>query len=475
MISHMKCLDDGGLRHQCGIFGIYNHNEPARLTYLGLYALQHRGQESAGIVTSNGRRLHLERGMGQVADVFSPVNLARLKGKSAIGHVRYSTAGDSGSINIQPILIDSYWGQIALAHNGNLVNALSLRSELVRQGAAFITTSDTEVILHLLVKSSRKTFHDALVEALLKIKGAFSLLLMTVDEMIAIRDPYGFRPLVLGKLRNSNVIASETCALDLIGAKFIREIQPGEILIINKDGLQSIFPFPERKHAQCIFELIYFARPDSIVFGESVNLYRSCLGRQLARESHVDADIVVPVPDSGVSAALGYASESKIPFDFGLIRNHYVGRTFIEPKQAIRDLGVKVKLNPVRGLIRGKRVVLVDDSIVRATTSRKIVAMIRRAGAKEVHLRISSPPIISPCFYGIDTPTKEELIASSHSVDDIRQFIRADSLKYLSLEGILSCVKNGEKRFCTACFTEKYPIDFPYERFPQLQLFEKPK
>jgi len=471
----MKCLDDGGLRHQCGIFGIYNHNEPARLTYLGLYALQHRGQESAGIVTSNGRRLHLERGMGQVADVFSPVNLARLKGKSAIGHVRYSTAGDSGSINIQPILIDSYWGQIALAHNGNLVNALSLRSELVRQGAAFITTSDTEVILHLLVKSSRKTFHDALVEALLKIKGAFSLLLMTVDEMIAIRDPYGFRPLVLGKLRNSNVIASETCALDLIGAKFIREIQPGEILIINKDGLQSIFPFPERKHAQCIFELIYFARPDSIVFGESVNLYRSCLGRQLARESHVDADIVVPVPDSGVSAALGYASESKIPFDFGLIRNHYVGRTFIEPKQAIRDLGVKVKLNPVRGLIRGKRVVLVDDSIVRATTSRKIVAMIRRAGAKEVHLRISSPPIISPCFYGIDTPTKEELIASSHSVDDIRQFIRADSLKYLSLEGILSCVKNGEKRFCTACFTEKYPIDFPYERFPQLQLFEKPK
>ena len=471
----MKCLDEGELRNKCGVFGIYNHNEPARLTYLGLYALQHRGQESAGIVTSNGRRLHLERGMGQVADVFSPVNLARLKGKSAIGHVRYSTAGETGLINSQPVLIDSYWGQIALAHNGNLVNALSLRSELVRQGSAFITTSDTEVILHLIVRSSRKSFHDALVEALLKIKGAFSLLLMTVDEMIAIRDPYGFRPLVLGKLRNSMVIASETCALDLIGAKFIREIQPGEILIINKDGLQSIFPFPERKHAQCIFELIYFARPDSIVFGESVNLYRSCLGRQLARESHVDADIVVPVPDSGVSAALGYASEAKIPFDFGLIRNHYIGRTFIEPKQSIRDLGVKVKLNPVRGLIRGKRVVLVDDSIVRATTSRKIVTMIRRAGAKEVHLRISSPPIISPCFYGIDTPTKAELIASSHSVDEIRQFIRADSLKYLSLEGILSCVKNGEKRFCTACFTEKYPIDFPYERFPQLQLFEKQK
>ncbi|MFB0519148.1 MAG: amidophosphoribosyltransferase [Acidobacteriota bacterium] len=471
----MKCLDEGELQHKCGVFGIFNHNEPARLTYLGLYALQHRGQESAGIVTSNGRRLHLERGIGQVADVFSPVNLARLKGKSAIGHVRYSTAGETGLINSQPLLIDSYWGQIALAHNGNLVNALSLRSELVRQGSAFITTSDTEVILHLIVRSSRKSFHDALVEALLKIKGAFSLLLMTVDEMIAIRDPYGFRPLVLGKLRNSKVIASETCALDLIGAKFIREIQPGEILIINKDGLQSIFPFPERKHAQCIFELIYFARPDSIVFGESVNLYRSCLGRQLARESHVDADIVVPVPDSGVSAALGYASEAKIPFDFGLIRNHYVGRTFIEPKQSIRDLGVKVKLNPVRGLIRGKRVVLVDDSIVRATTSRKIVAMIRRSGAKEVHLRISSPPIISPCFYGIDTPTKAELIASSHSVDEIRQFIRADSLKYLSLEGILSCVKNGEKRFCTACFTEKYPIDFPYERFPQLQLFEKPK
>jgi len=471
----MKSLDDGGIRHQCGIFGIYNHNEPARLTYLGLYALQHRGQESAGIVTSNGRRLHLEREMGQVAEVFSPVNLARLKGKSAIGHVRYSTAGETGLVNSQPLLIDSYWGQIALAHNGNLVNALTLRSELVRQGSAFITTSDTEVIFHLIVRSSRKSFHDALVEALLKIKGAFSLLLMTVDEMIAIRDPYGFRPLVLGKLRNSEVIASETCALDLIGAKFIREIQPGEILIINKDGLQSIFPFPERKHAQCIFELVYFARPDSVVFGESVNLFRNCLGRQLARESHVDADIVVPVPDSGVSAALGYASEAKIPFDFGLIRNHYVGRTFIEPKQSIRDLGVKVKLNPVRGLIRGKRVVLVDDSIVRATTSRKIVAMIRRAGAKEVHLRISSPPIISPCFYGIDTPTKAELIASSHSVNEIRQFIRADSLKYLSLEGILSCVKNGEKRFCTACFTEKYPIDFPYERFPQLQLFEKQK
>ena len=471
----MKRPDKDRLDHQCGIFGIYDHNEPARLTYLGLYALQHRGQESAGIATSNGRRLHLEREMGQVADVFNPVNLSRLQGRSAIGHVRYSTAGETRMVNSQPILIDSYWGQIALAHNGNLVNALTLRSELVRQGTAFISTSDTEVILHLLVRSSRKSFHDALVEALLKIRGAFSLLLLTVDEMIAIRDPYGFRPLILGKLGGSKVVASETCALDLIGAKFLREIHPGEILIINQDGMQSLSPFPKRKHAQCIFELVYFARPDSIVFGESVNLFRNCLGRQVAKESYVDADIVVPVPDSGVSAALGYAAEAKIPFDFGLIRNHYVGRTFIEPRQAIRDLGVKVKLNPVRGLIRGKRIVLVDDSIVRATTSRKIVAMIRRAGAKEVHMRISSPPIISPCFYGIDTPTKEELIASSHSVEEIRQFIRADSLNYISLEGMLSCVKNGEKRFCTACFTGKYPVDFPWERFPQLKLFEKKK
>ena len=471
----MKSLNEDSLQHQCGIFGIYDHNEPARLTYLGLYALQHRGQESAGIATSNGRRLHLEREMGQVAEVFNPVNLSRLKGRSSIGHVRYSTAGETRMVNSQPILIDSYWGQIALAHNGNLVNALTLRSELVRQGTAFISTSDTEVILHLLLRSTRKSFHDALVDALLKIRGAFSLLLLTVDEMIAIRDPYGFRPLILGKLGNSKVVASETCALDLIGAKFSREIQPGEILIINQDGMQSLSPFPKRKHAQCIFELVYFARPDSIVFGESVNLFRNCLGRQVAKESYVDADIVVPVPDSGVSAALGYAAEAKIPFDFGLIRNHYVGRTFIEPRQSIRDLGVKVKLNPVRGLIRGKRIVLVDDSIVRATTSRKIVAMIRRAGAKEVHMRISSPPIISPCFYGIDTPTKEELIASSHSVEEIRQFIRADSLNYISLKGMLSCVKNGEKRFCTACFTGKYPVDFPWERFPQLQLFEKKK
>lgn len=471
----MKGLDNKGLLHHCGIFGIYDHSDSARLTFLGLYALQHRGQESAGIVTSDGRRLHLERGMGEVTDVFNPVKLSHLNGRSAIGHVRYSTTGETGLVNSQPILIDSYWGQIALAHNGNLVNAQTLRSELVRLGSAFITTSDTEVILHLTLKSSHKSLHDALVEALLKIRGAFSLLLLTVDEMIAIRDPFGFRPLILGKLGSSKVVASETCALDLIGAKLIREIQPGEILIINPDGMRSLFPFPKRKYAQCIFELVYFGRPDSIVFGESVNMFRNCLGRRIAKESYVDADIVVPVPDSGVSAALGYASESKIPFDFGLIRNHYVGRTFIEPRQSIRDLGVKVKLNPVRGLIRGKRVVLVDDSIVRATTSRKIVAMIRRAGAKEVHLRISCPPIISPCFYGIDTPTKEELIASSHSVEEIRKFIRADSLKYISLEGMLSCAKDGEKRFCTACFTDKYPVDFPWERFPQLQLFERRK
>ena len=471
----MNGPDEERFQHHCGLFGIFDHNKPARLTFLGLYALQHRGQESAGIVTSNGPRLHLEKGMGEVTDVFNPVNLSRLKGRSAMGHARYSTAGDTRLVNSQPILIDSLWGQIALAHNGNLVNAQTLRSELVRQGSAFSTTSDSEVILHLMVRSSRKSFHDALVEALLKIRGAFSLLLLTVDEMIAIRDPFGFRPLILGKLGSSKVVASETCALDLIGAKFIREIQPGEILVINQDGLRSLFPFPKRKPAHCIFELVYFARPDSIVFGESVYLFRNCLGRRLAKESYVDADIVVPVPDSGVNAALGYASEAKIPFDFGLIRNHYVGRTFIEPRQSIRDLGVKVKLNPVRSLIRGKRVVLVDDSIVRATTSRKIVAMIRRAGAKEIHMRISSPPIIAPCFYGIDTPTKAELIASSHSVDEICQFIRADSLRYISLKGMLSCVAGGEKRFCTACFTDKYPVDFPWERFPQLQLFERKK
>jgi amidophosphoribosyltransferase len=420
---------------ECGVFGIFGHPEAANMAYLGLYALQHRGQESAGIAASDGAQVRVSREMGYVADVFDSAALAELPGSAAIGHVRYSTAGESKLSNAQPILIDCNHGQIALCHNGNLVNARELRDELVRQGSIFQSGSDTEVILHLYARSRAAAVDEAIVESVSQVQGAFSLAMLTPDRMIAVRDPHGFRPLALGRLDEAVVVASETCAMDLIGATYVRDIEPGEVLVVSKGGLRSIKPFPPAPHAHCIFEHVYFARPDSYVFGASVNEVRTELGRNLAREQHVAADVVVPVPDSGVCAAMGYAEESGIPLRMGLIRNHYVGRTFIQPQQSIRHFGVKVKLNPVRSILEGRRVVLVDDSIVRGTTSRKIVKMVRAAGAKEVHVRISCPPTISPCFYGVDTPRKSDLIAATHSIDEITGFLDADSVAYLSLEG----------------------------------------
>ncbi|PYV12599.1 MAG: amidophosphoribosyltransferase, partial [Acidobacteria bacterium] len=392
------------LAEECGIFGIVSHAESSRLTYLGMYALQHRGQESAGIASSDGKKVHLQHGMGRVADVFDESHLELLPGKSAIGHVRYSTAGESALGNAQPILIDCWRGQIALAHNGNLVNAATLRRELERDGAIFHSTSDSEVVLHLVSRSRRRTLLEAFIEALRLVQGAYSLLVLTPDCLLVARDPYGFRPLCIGRVEGSYVFASETCALDLIDAEYVRDVEPGEVLWAQDDTLESSFPLPKQKSAFCVFEHVYFSRPDSLVFGRTVNTSRRLLGKFLAREHPVEADVVVPVPDSGVTAAIGYAEESRLPLEFGLIRNHYVGRTFIEPKQSIRNFGVKVKLNPVREILAGKRVVLVDDSIVRGTTSRKIVHLIRSAGAKEIHLRITSPPIVGPCHYGIDTP-----------------------------------------------------------------------
>ncbi|MEK7238649.1 MAG: amidophosphoribosyltransferase, partial [Nitrospirota bacterium] len=419
---------------ECGVVGVYGHPEASNLAYLGLHALQHRGQEGAGICSSDGRHLYIEKSMGLVADIFSEKRLKRLPGTIAIGHNRYSTAGSSVLKNVQPIMVNFSLGSLAIAHNGNLVNALELKKELESKGAIFQSTSDSEVIVHLIANSNAGGFYERIIDALSKLYGAFSLLMMTENELIAVRDPYGFRPLSIGEHDGAYVIASETCAFDLIGAAYIRDIEPGEMVIINDKGIRSIKPLYSQKHAFCIFEFIYFSRPDSYIFGnQNVNDIRKNLGRQLARENPIDADLVIPVPDSGVPAALGYAEESGIPFDFGLIRNHYVGRTFIEPKQAIRHFGVKLKLNPVRKLLEGKRVIVVDDSIVRGTTSKKIVKMLKEGGrAKEVHLRISSPPTIGPCFYGIDTPTRKELIASTHTVEEIKKYITADSLCYLS-------------------------------------------
>ncbi|HEV3139421.1 MAG TPA: amidophosphoribosyltransferase, partial [Vicinamibacterales bacterium] len=410
------------LKEECGVFGIFGHTEAANMTYLGLYALQHRGQESAGIAASDGERVSISREMGYVADVFDSETLAALPGASAIGHVRYSTAGESKLMNAQPILIDCAHGQIAICHNGNLVNAKELREELVQSGSIFQSNSDTEVILHLYARSKARHVDDAIVESVSQVQGAFSLVMLTNDRLVAVRDPHGFRPLALGRLDRSWVVCSETCAMDLIGATYERDVEPGEVLVISADGLKSIKPFPPAPLAHCIFEHVYFARPDSYVFGRSVNEVRTNLGRVLAREQPVSADVVVPVPDSGVCAAMGFAEESGVPLRMGLIRNHYVGRTFIQPQASIRHFGVKVKLNPVRSILDGQRVALVDDSIVRGTTSRKIVRMIRAAGAKEVHVRISCPPTISPCFYGIDTPRKSELIAATHTLDEIRDY-----------------------------------------------------
>jgi amidophosphoribosyltransferase len=445
----------------CGIFGIANHADASQMTYLGLYALQHRGQESTGISSSDGTQVYTHKAMGYVADVFKQEVLDRLKGTNAIGHTRYSTAGDSNEGNAQPLVVQvRTHGTVGLVHNGNLINAVSLRDALEQKGAIFQSTSDSEVILHLLARSESEDLMDALGETLTQVKGAFSLLLLTQNSLIGVRDANGFRPLNIGKLNGSYVLASETCAFDLIGATYVREVEPGEIVMIRGEELKSVKAMHAPRLAKCVFEHVYFSRPDSMVFGRAVQTSRDLMGHILAQESPVDADLVVPIPDSGVTAAVGYSQESGIPFAFGLIRNHYVGRTFIEPKTTIRNFGVKVKLNPVKELLKGKRVILIDDSIVRGTTSRKIVKMVRAAGASEVHMRISCPPTLSPCFYGIDTPTKKELIASSHTVDEIGKYIEADSLAYLSLPGLMRAVNGKGNEFCTACYTGQYPIDF---------------
>ena len=447
------------LREECGIFGIMSHPEAARITYLGLYALQHRGQESAGIVSSDAGKLHLEKGMGHVADLFSETRLEKLPGDAALGHVRYSTAGGSTSRNAQPIMVDCWRGPLGLAHNGNLTNALELRRELEHDGAIFHSTSDSEVVLHLMSRSRRRTVREAFIEALRQIQGAYSLAVLTPEYLLVARDPHGFRPLCLGRVDDSFVVASETCAFDLINAEYIRDIEPGEVLRIRRgensavETLESQMPLPKVKPSFCIFEHIYFSRPDSIVFGRTVNTSRKEMGRLLAREHPINADVVVPIPDSGVVAAIGFSLESGIPLEFGLIRNHYVGRTFIEPRQSIRNFGVKVKLNPVREILQGKSVILLDDSIVRGTTSQKIVSIVRASGAREIHLRITSPPLISPCYFGIDIPTKEELIASTKSVDETCRFIGADSIGYLSLESTLRAV-DDKRQFCSACFSD---------------------
>ena len=458
-------------KDECGIFGVFGHPEAANLTYLGLYALQHRGQEGAGIVSSDGNKLHSHKEMGLVADIFNEDALSRLPGSSAIGHVRYSTAGESHLKNVQPLLVDYARGPLAVAHNGNLVNASILRDELEARGSIFQSTTDTEVIIHLIATSKEGGFFERLVDGLGQVKGAYSLLFLTESSMVAVRDPNGFRPLCLGKLKNSYVVASETCALDLVEAEYVRDIEPGEILVINENGITSHKSLPEARHSPCIFEYIYFARPDSNVFGRNVYEIRKKLGQQLAREHPVEADMVIPVPDSGVPAAIGYAEEAGLPFETGLIRNHYIGRTFIEPRQSIRHFGVKIKLNAVREALVGKRVIVVDDSIVRGTTARKIIKMIRAAGAKEVHFRISSPPTLFPCFYGVDTPSRQELIASSHTVEETNKYITSDTLGYLSKEGMHS-IANGNTA-CDACFTGSYPVEFPWMGQRQLRLFEK--
>ena len=446
------------LHEECGVGGVYGHPEAANLVYLGLYALQHRGQESAGIVASTHSKMHLELGMGLVADIFDPGKLLTLPGPLAIGHNRYSTAGKSELVNAQPCMINYAGGSLALAHNGNLVNARAIRQELGGKGAIFQSTNDSEVIVHLMAQAKSESFVDQAAEALRQVSGAYSLVLMTEKELLAARDPHGFRPLCLGKLDNAYIIASETCVMDLIEAEFIREVEPGELILINENGLQSFFPFKKVESKHCVFEHIYFARPDSFLFGEHVYAARKEMGRAMAQESPVDVDLVVPVPDSGVVSAMGFAEESGTPFEMGLIRNHYVGRTFIEPQSQIRNFGVKLKLNAVKKLINGKRLAIIDDSIVRGTTSRKIVKMLLEAGAKEVHLRISAPPILHSCFYGIDTPTQEELIAHTHSLEETRKYLGANSLQYLSIKKMLEVLQNGKNKFCSACFDGNYPV-----------------
>ena len=453
------------LHEECGVAAIYGHAEASKLAYLSLYALQHRGQESAGIASSNGERLELHKAMGLVSDIFTADALARVPGSLAIGHTRYSTTGDSALLNAQPIRVECSKGQIALAHNGNITNAHEIRSHLEQMGSIFQTTSDTEVVVHLIARSKEQTLESAMSDSLRRIEGAFSLVMLTPDRIFAARDPRGFRPLVMGRIKGQSehhkdtiVFASETCAFDLIGAVYEREVKPGELVIVGPEGVHSRFYATQQTLSSCVFEHVYFSRPDSIVFGRAVQQTHDAMGRQLALESPVAADIVVPVPDSGVTAAMGYSHQSGIPIQFGLIRNHYVGRTFIEPEQRVRDFGVRLKLNPVKHVIEGKRIVLIDDSIVRGTTSRKIVRMIRDAGAKEIHMRVSCPPTISSCYYGVDTPSKNQLIAANKSVEEIREYIHADSLAYLSLEGLRKAAGEGDEvKYCTGCYTGKYP------------------
>ncbi len=453
---------DDKLKEECGVMAVYGHPEAANLAYLGLYAQQHRGQESAGISVSNGREIYTHKAMGLVSDIFTPEVLGGLPGNMAIGHTRYSTAGDTALKNAQPFSVACNKGQIAVAHNGNITNAKELRDELEADGSIFQASSDTEVILHLVARSRERTLAGALREALLQLEGAFSLVFLANDRLIVARDPHGFRPLAMGQMELSGnkiayLFASETCAFDLVNATYMNDVAPGEMVIVGPEGMTRERYAPVRDLAHCVFEHVYFSRPDSMVFGRPVMGSRERMGCRLAQEHPVDADVVVPVPDSGVAAAVGYSTESGIPFRQALIRNHYVGRTFIEPSQAIRDFGVKLKLNPVRSLLEGKRVILVDDSLVRGTTSRKIVRMVRQAGAREVHLRISCPPTISPCFYGVDTPTKRELIAANNTVEEIRKFVEADSLGYLSLSGLAESVEDGNRDFCYACYTGNYP------------------
>jgi amidophosphoribosyltransferase len=465
--ANCPMLTSDKFHDECGVVAIFSHPEAEKLAYLGLHALQHRGQESAGIVTSDGVTSRVHKAMGLVADIFTEDVLAKIRGTLAIGHTRYSTAGDSALLNAQPILVQSNKGAVAVAHNGNLVNAVEVRNRLEQQGSIFQTNSDTEVIVHLLALSREKTLPEAIADALRRVEGAFSLVVMSPDRIIAARDPRGFRPLAMGRIpalegqkRDTIVFASETCAFDLIGATYEREVKPGELVVVGPEGITSRFYSTAAPQSSCIFEHVYFSRPDSMVFGRAVQTSREEMGRQLAREAPVEADLVVPVPDSGVTAAVGYAAESGIPFRFGLIRNHYVGRTFIEPSQNVRDFGVRLKLNPVRSLLEGKRVVLIDDSIIRGTTSRKIVRMVRNAGAKEVHMRVSCPPTISPCYYGVDTPSKNQLIAANKTIEQIREYIRVDSLSYLSLDGLKRACGEGEKTtYCSACYSGKYPTN----------------
>jgi len=464
--------DDDRFHDECGVFGIFGHPEAANMTYLGLHALQHRGQESAGIVCSDGEQLYAHRAMGLVQDAFTQEQLGQLPGRIAIGHVRYSTAGGSHIKNAQPIAVDYARGSLAVCHNGNLTNAEELRAELEARGSIFQSDSDTEVFVHLVAASKEIAVEDRIADALARVKGAYSLLFLAEEAIVAVRDPMGIRPLCLGLLpskKDAHVIASEPCAFDLIGAEYVRDVEPGEMVIIDATGIRSVRPSAPAPQRTCVFEYVYFARPDSKLGGRSVYDVRKSFGQTLAREHPVEADVVIPVPDSGVPSAIGYASERNVPFEMGLIRSHYVGRTFIEPQQSIRHFGVRLKLNPVEPVLRGKRVVVIDDSIVRGTTSRKIVKMVRDAGAREVHLRISSPPTQWPCYYGIDTPTRRELIASSHSVDEIARYVTADSLGYLSLEGMLAAV-GGEDAYCHACFSGQYAIPFTPTNRRQMRL-----